>query len=178
MVTARTPGAPAGPRAIVAGGFPADPILEKLRDFPLEASGIALAAAYPGRGPVVGRGAGVRIDGARVRITLRDLPNRPLIEALTLGAPLAATFSQPTTHRSIQIKAARAEIDPDPGPEDAARAAVQAARFGDELRACAYAPEFVRAYTDFAPHELLVVVFVPERVFDQTPGPGAGAALS
>ena len=142
----------------------------------LDVCGIALAAlSFDGR-PVVGKGAGFVFADGRLRITTRRPANESLVEAVLRGSPIAATFSRPTTHGSIQFKARAARLD-EPGRNDYLAAERQREKFSTELIQCAYSPEFTERYTAFAPHELVVVEFDPDETFDQTPGPAAGARL-
>lgn len=148
----------------------AEPFLE------LEVCGIALSAvSFDGR-PIAGKGVGCVFDGRCFRITARKPANDKLIEAVFRGSPIAATFSQPTTHGSIQYKARSGRLE-DPDKDDYLAAQRQRAKFSAELIASAYSPEFAERYTAFAPHELVVISFSPEETFDQTPGPAAGARL-
>lgn len=142
----------------------------------LETCGIALAGIAADGRPIVGKGSGSRADGHRLRISFRKPSNEQLIEAVRRGSPIAVTFSQPTTHASIQFKARAARID-DPEKEDLLAAQRQRELFSAELIECAYSAEFAEGYTAFAPHELAVLEFTPEESFDQTPGPAAGARL-
>lgn len=110
-------------------------------------------------------------------MVLRQSSNSALLRAIRDGGGLAATFTKPTTHRSIQLKAGAARIDAS-AEQDAPAAEAQTAAFGANLVACGYPEEFARAYAAFAPHDLAAIDFVPEQAFVQTPGPGAGSALS
>lgn len=142
----------------------------------LEACGIAVAALSFGRRPLVGKGVGFVFTDGRLRITTRKPSNDKLIEAVLRGSPIAATFSRPTTHGSLQFKARSARLD-EPDKDDYLAAERQRERFFSELIECAYPPGFTERYTAFAPHELIVVEFDPDETFDQTPGPAAGARL-
>ncbi len=156
------------------GGFgPAGDVVTFLD---LARCGIALATVSAEGRPVVGKGIGCVVDGDRLRLTLRRSANEALIEAVLLGAPVAATFSQPTTHGSIQFKARTGQLD-DPDRADYLAAERQREAFSAELMASAYDTEFTERYTAFAPHELVVVEIVAGESFDQTPGPAAGARL-
>ena len=142
----------------------------------LDLCGIALATmAFDGR-PVVGKCVGFVATNDALRVTLRKSANEKLIGAVQLGSPVAVTFSRPTTHGSIQFKARSARID-EPDRDDFLAAQRQRERFSAELVASAYPPEFSDLYTAYAPHDLLVLEFEPEEVFDQSPGPAAGARL-
>ncbi len=120
-------------------------------------------------------GAGAEPGGA-AHVILHRPANRPLLKAVEAGSPVAATFTQPHDHRSIQLKAERGAIL-DPTAEDLAAAAVQTATFRDVLVGLGYAPAFSALYGAYAPSELAVLSFVPEHAYVQTPGPGAGSKI-
>lgn len=142
----------------------------------LDLCGIALAVVSFDFRPIVGKGVGCVVGDGRLRITTRKPANEKLLEAVQRGSPIAATFSRPTTHGSIQFKARSARLD-DPDKEDYLAAQRQRERFSKELISSAYSPEFTERYTAFAPYELVVVEFNPDETFDQTPGPAAGVRL-
>jgi hypothetical protein len=150
----------------------------ELAAFCQRGTGIALASCDRAGRPVIGRGLACRIGASgTVRILLRESTNVMLLQALDAGAGVAATFSQPTTHRSIQLKspdAQRVAIAPQDGPA----AHRQTAAFRDELETVGYASELVNIYTAYAPHELVAIEFQPAAAFVQTPGPSAGSALA
>lgn len=89
---------------------------------------------------------------------------------------IAATFSRARDHRSIQLKAASA-VQREAESADLPEIARQSTILRDELVALGYTRAQAIAYTAFDPSDLAVVEFTPERVFTQTPGPGAGAEL-
>jgi len=127
--------------------------------------------------PIVGLGLACRIapDG-RMRIFLREPANVPLLAALAGGSGIALTFSEPRTHRSIQVKADRArrvEIEPD----DLALVAGQVAIFERELVFINYTPRFAACYCAYRDEEVVALELSPRQAFVQTPGPGAGEQL-
>jgi hypothetical protein len=139
--------------------------------------GVALASRDAEGWPVLSRGRGCRIDAeGRVRVVLRSGSGAALLEAVAAGRPLAATFSQPGTHRSIQRKAASAEVRP-AEPADGAAADAQSAVFRGLLMAAAYPDAFATTYCSAGGQPPAVIEFVPEAAFVQTPGPGAGSRL-
>jgi hypothetical protein len=143
-------------------------------------SGVSIVIASCGQGgePVVGRGLACRLDEPdRVRIVLRGSSNTALFRAVREGSGLAVTFTKPTTHRSIQLKARAARVSAT-AAEDNPAAKSQTADFSADLVACGYSEEFSRAYCAFAQDDLAAVDFIPEHAFVQTPGPGAGGALA
>ena len=127
--------------------------------------------------PVVGRGLAVRMDGTgQVRVMLRQSSNTALFQAVRDGGGLAVTFTRPSTHRSIQLKAACAHIGArTAADEEVARA--QTASLVADLVVCGYDEALCRTYCAFEPQDLAALEFVAGRVFEQTPGPGAGCAL-
>jgi hypothetical protein len=142
-------------------------------------SGLSVVVASRERDgrPIVGRALGCRVDDqGRVRVLLRRPASQALLQAVGQGAGLAVTLTQPSTHRSIQLKAARAAVAA-PTASDGAAAEAQAARFRDELVDVGYPAPFATIYCAFERHELAALDFVPEHAFVQTPGPSAGSAL-
>ena len=142
-------------------------------------SGVSIvAASRDGTGrPVVGRAVGCTINSeARVRILVRRSSNARLFQAVEERAPLAVTFTRPTTHRSIQLKAAGAQMA-GLAPEDVAAAASQAAALRSELIEDGYTATFATGYCAFAADDLAALDFIPSEAFEQTPGPKAGTPL-
>ncbi len=138
---------------------------------------IVMASSDTGGRPVVGRGSACLIGGAgQIRILVRRPPNVHLLQALAGGAGLAVTFTRPTTHRSIQLKARGAQVDV-PRAADYAAVAAQTGALGADIVACGYAEAVAAGYTTFERHDLAAVDFLPDRAFVQTPGLLAGSAL-
>jgi len=153
-------------------------LTSELAEFCQSGLSIVLASRDGAGRPVVGRGLACIIDAdGRVRVVFRDPPNAALHRAIASGAPVAATFTRPSTHRSIQLKAPRAELVRS-APPDGPSAILQTRAFADELVRAGYPARFAAAYTRFEPHELAAFAFLPENAFVQTPGPSAGSALT
>lgn len=127
--------------------------------------------------PLVGSAAACRVREAMVvRLFLDRARNAPLLLAVRAGSAIAATFSSARDHRSIQLKAPSALVG-DPEPEDLPEITRQCVILSDELMDLGYTRAQALAYVAFDPACLAVVEFQPDRVFTQTPGPGAGAEL-
>ena len=148
--------------AVAAGG----PVTRELADFCQ--SGVSVVAGTCGADgwPIAVHGCGCRIDetGA-VRVLVQRGRCLPALDALAAGAGIAATFSRPTDHRSIQLKAGRAAVER------------QGAAFRAVLEGVGFPTAFTAPFTDHDAADLAAIVFVPEEAFVQTPGPGAGSAL-
>jgi hypothetical protein len=127
--------------------------------------------------PLVGPGAACRVsrDGL-VRVLVPRNPNLSLLAAIEGGSPVAVTFSRPRDHRSIQLKARSAVVAPIL-PDDGCEAARQSAVLADELIEIGYSREQADSFVAIAADDLVSVEFRPDRLFTQTPGPGAGAEL-
>ena len=152
-------------------------LTEDIASFCQSGVGVAVASRDAAGWPVLARGRGCRIDAdGRVRVFLRAGSAAPLLEAVAAGGPVAATFSQPGSHRSIQLKADRGTVRA-AEPADAPAAEAQSAVFRDLMIAAAYPEAFVDIYCGDGGQPVAVLEFMPARAFVQTPGPGAGGAL-
>jgi hypothetical protein len=100
----------------------------------------------------------------------------PLAETLRETRAIAVVFSEPSTHRTIQLKGADAALEP-----LAAGDAELAARWTDDfvagLAALGYSGPMVRSFLWCDPARLVAVSFTPQAAFQQTPGPQAGMPL-
>ncbi|MBX3582458.1 MAG: hypothetical protein KF810_11210 [Rhizobiaceae bacterium] len=138
---------------------------------------IAMSSCDEYGNPVVGRALGCRVDGSgKVRLVLRTEANQEVLGAVDCNAGLAVTFTQPSTHRSLQLKATCARfLEPD--PSDLSLAEQRAAALKVELIADGFLAAFAARYCAFDPGQLAAIEFVPTHAFVQTPGPGAGNPL-
>jgi hypothetical protein len=108
--------------------------------------------------PQVCRAQGCVVARDRRTVTLLLSARRgcELLDALDAGSDIAAVFSRPSTHATLQLKAAQAT-----------RVTLNAALRADNGR-------YAQAFAD----ELMALRFAPDIVFDQTPGPAAGRVLA
>lgn len=159
--------------ATLAGGV----LTDELSQFCQSGVSVVLASCDENHRPVVGRGLACRIDQAgKVRLVIRKDSNLCLLRSIAQGGGLAATFTKPTTHRSIQLKASFARIGAT-APQDGEAATRQTAALTANLVEDGYWDAFAAHYCAFERDELTVLEFIPERAFVQTPGPGAGSPL-
>jgi hypothetical protein len=127
--------------------------------------------------PVVGRGLACRIDeSGTVRLVVRSETNRGVLRAIAQGAGLAVTFTKPSTHRSIQLKATSARTCATEA-SDQRLAAVQTAALRADLVRDGFDEKLAVRYCAFENEGLISIEFLPEHAFVQTPGPGAGTPL-
>lgn len=129
--------------------------------------------------PSVMRAMGSRIeaDAGAVTVFLSRRQAAALLRDIEHCGQVAALFSQPSTHLSVQLKASRAQVRP---ATEADRPVLQGylAAMEREVAVVGYPGALVRAMLASQLDDLVAVSFVPEQAFEQTPGPRAGAALA
>ncbi len=157
----------------LAGGI----LTPELMDFCQSGISVIVAAGDGEGAPIAGMALGCTIEpDGLVRIILRRSVSESILRNLGPEARIAATFSQPTTHRSIQIKGVAPRVE-DLSPTDDARLDEQVRSFRAELVAVGYDETFAAFYCAYEPQDMLIVAFTPVQCFVQTPGPSAGSAL-
>jgi hypothetical protein len=128
--------------------------------------------------PEITRGWGPRVSEDRRRISL-CVPlatSGKTLDNLEANGEIAATFSLPTNYRTFQLKGGHAtSADPDSMDLEAVerhRAAFVGVneRLGQPRR---QVEAFWRSEIETSA-TLVKILFAPEQIFDQTPGPGAG----
>ncbi|MDF2233744.1 hypothetical protein P2H44_14380 [Albimonas sp. CAU 1670] len=98
-----------------------------------------------------------------------------LLAAVRAGGTVGASFTD-LSHRSIQAKGARARLEP-PTARDHAEYRRQVRGHAEWLATAGFSPGFCHAFSDVEESDAVMIVFAPEQVFHQTPGPGAGEAI-
>jgi hypothetical protein len=124
------------------------------------------------------RGCGCRVSRDRRRVTVLVEPGRAsgLLEDIRSNGAIAVVFSEPSTHRTIQLKG----TDAIAVPVTAADRRVAERHLGawvEELVSIGYAADFAAAVRGRADAGLTAITFTPTSAFEQTPGPAAGAQL-
>lgn len=139
---------------------------------------VSVASRDANHVPSVARALGCRIatDRRSVTVFLDASQCEALLRDVRETRAIAAVFSQPSTHRTIQLKGADAALAPiEPGDAaliDANRAALVA-----DMGRVGYDEAFVRTLLAFGASDLAAVSFTPTAAFAQTPGPQAGKRL-
>jgi len=121
-------------------------------------------------------GTAIRADGRHVTAYLCRSQSRQLLQDIAATGQVAVVFSQPLSHRTVQLKADGATLRP-ASEDDLPHLARYRASMVEEIAAVGFEARFVHAMLDFALDDLVAVEFAPGQAFDQTPGPRAGAAL-
>jgi hypothetical protein len=127
--------------------------------------------------PVLSRAHGCRVD-ADGRVTLLFAQSRAVsfLAAVREARAVAAVFSRPRTHQTMQIKGDAAELAP-AAPDDLELARRYVEAFVEELTPLGYAESAMRNLLWYVPEDLVRLAFSPRVAFDQTPGPRAGVPL-
>jgi hypothetical protein len=182
MSTAAVPASPADDLSAYRGGHDriaaGSPISVELAAFMQSGISVTVAVVTPDLRPIAGFALACRIDRAgTVRVLLRKPANAALMDIVALGGPVAVSVSRPQDHRSIQVKAPTARVAA-VRPDDLPEIARQTAGMRNQLIGCAFDPMLSAAYVSYEPGEVVALELKPERIFVQTPGPGAGSELA
>lgn len=139
---------------------------------------IAVASRDAANRPSSARGVACRVSSDRRRVTVLVRPSRAesVLEDVRRCGVIAVVFSQPSTHRTIQLKGTAAMLDA-VQPDDQARALQHGRDFARELDGWGFADGFAETLMDGEASDLVAVTFAPAAVYSQTPGPRAGERL-
>lgn len=128
--------------------------------------------------PHVMRAVGCRLapDRRRITVLLTRAGSTQVLADLLANGRIAAVFSEPSSHHTLQVKGRDAQVAPC-GPEDTALSQRYLLAFADEIGRLGFAAEV--AHTMLRHDDDLVAVhFTPCEAYDQTPGPQAGQPLA
>jgi len=140
-------------------------------------SGLSInaASARAGSVPSMARATGCRLDDDRRCVTLlfASTPAAALLDEIRRSGSIAVVFSEPSTHRTLQLKGGDARIVPvEAGDAELCRRYIET--FSSGLVRLGYPGEVLRAVLAHDSDDLVAVQFSPASAFSQTPGPGAG----
>jgi hypothetical protein len=153
------------------------PLTEEVVAFMESGLSIVMAVVGPGGRALTGRALAVRVTPeARIRLIYAEEGNEAVTASAKSGQPIAATFSAPLSHRTLQLKGFSSREE-DFAPEDEAAARKQTDVFAAILGAVGHTPAFVQAFTGYRSSAARVLSFPAQEAYEQTPGPGAGRPL-
>ncbi len=128
--------------------------------------------------PSVMRAVGSQIaDGGRhITVFVCRSQSTQLLRDVARSARLAAVFSQPSTHKTVQLKTRTARLRE---ATDADVPALQRYLHGmeGELTRIGFGAVYARAMLAHRLDDVVAIEFEPELAFDQTPGPKAGQPI-
>ena len=158
-----------------------DPVLDAEHAAFVLRPGISITAASRTAAnlPQLGRALGCRVapDRRSVTVLVPADQNLALVAALRESRAIAVVFSEPGTHRTIQLKGSDAVLEP-LAAGDTERVARWSDGFVAGLAALGYNGPMVRTFLWCDPARLVAVSFAPQAAFEQTPGPQAGMPLT
>lgn len=139
---------------------------------------INAASARNGGLPNLARAVGCRVNPERREVTIfvAATPAAALLDDIRGNGLIAVVFTQPSTHRTIQLKAGNARIVPLEAADDGiVRRYVDS--FVADLLPLGFPEKVVRTLLACDADDLVAIEFSPSSAFLQTPGPNAGLAL-
>ena len=99
-----------------------------------------------------------------------------LLADVRRSGAVAAVFSKPSTHRTLQLKGRDAAIL-DADADDLLAVARYRDAFVAETSALGHPAHLIGAMFDCPDKDIVAISFTPDAAFSQTPGPQAGQAL-
>ncbi|WP_048438915.1 pyridoxamine 5'-phosphate oxidase family protein [Caenimonas sp. SL110] len=112
----------------------------------------------------------------RITIFVSRRQSAQLVQDVSANGHIAVVFSEPATHRTVQVKATKARVRNAAATDEPALARYLAS-MEIEIARVGYGPHMTRAMLAHRLEDLVAISFAPEQAFDQTPGPKAGASL-
>ena len=115
-------------------------------------------------------------QGEQVTVFLNRAQSAQLLHDVARTGRVAVVFSEPHSHRTVQLKSNSARLREVTRDDVPALQRYLLAMQG-ELGRIGFAPDFAAAMLAHRLDDLSAVTFAPEQAFDQTPGPRAGQPL-
>jgi hypothetical protein len=129
--------------------------------------------------PALTRALGCRVSADRRTVTVFvAVPDAArLLDNLRINGAIAAVFSQPSTHHTIQLKGADARVVARE-PDDPVLFENFIVALAADLAHYGWMESYVRTMLSHDDENIVAVAFTPNAAFNQTPGPAAGAPLA
>jgi hypothetical protein len=139
---------------------------------------VIVSSCGPDLTPSLMRAVGSQVgpQGEQITVFLNRRQSAQLLHDVARSGRVAVVFSEPHSHRTVQLKSNGArlrEVTPDDAP--ALQRYLQAMQ--GELGLIGFTPDFASAMLAHRLEDLSAITFAPEQAFDQTPGPLAGQPL-
>jgi hypothetical protein len=178
---ARAAARAAGRAASPAGAAQRPPPLLDAGHAAFVTGGVSIIAASTDAAnvPSVERAIGCKVSADRRRVTIFVAASsaRALVADIRRAGRVAVVFSDPPTHRALQLKGTDAEVVR-VQPADHRVVAAYRAAFAAAIGSIGHPPELARAALACPPDEVVAIAFTPAAAFVQTPGPRAGAPVA
>lgn len=121
-------------------------------------------------------GSSITPDGRMVTVYVSRQQSRQLLLDVAATGRIAVVFSEPLSHRTVQLKASQVRIRSAHGIDEPLLLRYRDA-MTRELAKVGLAASFAHAMFDWQLHDLVAISFEPQEAYNQTPGPRAGIAL-
>lgn len=118
----------------------------------------------------------VEDGGRRITVYLARRQSRQLVLDIAATGHIAVVFSEPHSHKAVQVKASRAQLR-NAAESDRPVLARYLASMKVAVARVGFRPELTRAMLAHDLDDVVAISFEPEQAFDQTPGAKAGTAV-
>ena len=136
-----------------------------------------IGACDRGGRPSICRALGATVDEqGRLVVMLSGESGYEVLDAIRATGLVSAVFVQPSTYRTLHVKGRDAHVGP-AAPEHRALIAVRREGFLQQIAHYGFTRDFVMAWYTVPDDQLMAITFMPIGAWNQTPGPGAGAAV-
>lgn len=139
---------------------------------------MSMAACNADGVPTLVRATGCRVSPDRrcVTVFVSATQAAPVIQCIRTNGAVAVVFSEPSTHRTIQLKGCDATVAA-LIEGDLQRIAEYRNAFVGQLAHLGYEEALIRTLFAYPSSDIVAVSFTPTEAFSQTPGPHAGEPL-
>ncbi len=128
--------------------------------------------------PCLARATGCKVsdDMRRVTVFISATQATQVLAGIRANGAIAVVFSEPSTHRTLQLKGRDAAVS---GLNGADMLIVEryASAFARELAPLGFEESVIRTLLACPPADLVALSFTPSEAYLQTPGPQAGKPL-
>ncbi len=144
-------------------------------------AGVSVIASSCGHDltPSVMRAVGGQVGagGRHVTVYLCRSQSAQLLDDVARSGRLAVVFSQPSTHKTVQLKTRHARLR-EAREDDVPVLRHYLRGMERELTLVGYGPVYARAMLAHRLDDVVAIEFEPEQAFDQTPGLRAGQPIA
>ena len=156
-----------------------DPLIDKTQAAFLQ-GGVSISAASSGAHPFPSLcrvlGCQVAPDRRELTVLVAQSQAAQLLEDVRRSGRLSVVFSQPSTHRTLQIKGEGARIAA-ASAQDLEAVRHHRDAFVAEVAPLGFAEALLRLLLACEDEDIVAISCMPSAAFDQSPGPRAGSAL-
>ena len=156
----------------------AAPVDSEQAEFITGGVSIIVAGRDAGHETSLSRAVGCRVadDRRRVTVFVSAIQSGALLADVRANGIVAVVFTEPSTHRAIQLKGTDAAVVP-LAADDPHLLAAYRGRLAAQVAPFGHSEAFVRKLLSMAPGDVVAIAFTPSAAFLQTPGPKAGSPL-